>query len=63
MSSLIRLSSSDTKLASNLIARALYDYPLFRYLIPDPQQRKKRLPVLSLWSKNHKDNLSQRRID
>lgn len=47
MSSLIRLSSSDTKLASNLIARALYDYPLFRYLIPDPQQRKKRLPVLT----------------
>ena len=47
MSSLLRLSPSDTLLVSNLIARALYDYPLFRYLIPDPQQRTKRLPVLT----------------
>jgi ribosomal protein S18 acetylase RimI-like enzyme len=47
MTSLIRLSSSDTNLASNLIARTLYNYPLFRSLIPDPQQRKKHLPLLT----------------
>jgi ribosomal protein S18 acetylase RimI-like enzyme len=47
MSSLIRLNWSDTKLASYLLARALYNYPLFGYFIPDPQQRKKRLPVLT----------------
>jgi hypothetical protein len=47
MSSLLRLNPSDTKAASNLIARALHDYPLFRYLIPDARQRTKRLPVLT----------------
>ncbi len=47
MSSLLRLNYSDSQLASKLIARALYDYPLFRYLIPDPQQRKQRLPILT----------------
>ncbi len=47
MSSLLRLSRSNIQLASNLIARALYDYPLFRYLISDPEQRRKRLPVLT----------------
>ncbi|MGH2412533.1 MAG: GNAT family N-acetyltransferase [Microcystaceae cyanobacterium] len=47
MSSLIRLSSSETQLASNVIARALYNYPLFRSLMPDPQQRKNRLPLLT----------------
>lgn len=44
---LLRLSPSDTQLASNLIARALHDYPLFRYLIPDARQRTKRLPMLT----------------
>jgi ribosomal protein S18 acetylase RimI-like enzyme len=44
---MIRLSPSDTLSASNLIARALCDYPLFRYLILDSQQRKARLPALT----------------
>ncbi len=47
MSSLLRLSPSDTQLASNIIARALYDYPLFRYLIPESEPRTKRLPALT----------------
>ena len=47
MSPLLRLSTADKDLASNLIARALYDYPLFRYLIPDDRQRTKRLPILT----------------
>ncbi len=47
MSSLLRLAPSDSKLASNLLARTLHDYPLFRYFIPDVQQRTKRLSVLT----------------
>ena len=47
MSPLLRLEPSDAKLASNLIARTLFNYPLFCYLIPDAQQRTKRLSVLT----------------
>ena len=47
MSSLLSLKSSDSKLASSLIARALFDYPLFCHLIRDPQQRKQLLPILT----------------
>ncbi len=47
MPSLLRLKPSETKKASHLLARALYDYPSFRSFLPDPQQRTQRLPVLT----------------
>ena len=47
MPSLLRLKPSETKKASHLLARALYDYPLFCSLLPDPQQRTQHLPILT----------------
>jgi len=46
LNNLLRLDKSHIKPATEVLARAFQDYPLFVYLIPDESERKNKLPYL-----------------